>query len=234
MKKIIIFLGLSIAILCLSTQSKITFAKNDVHREVKIAKNKNYSLNYFLKLISSSYNEHEVKKIQNAIKKNAVVKLSGKGISIKKNFFKIKKEGSYELKISAKKHHCNIKIKSVPNNFLLNSKKVSYVKILAAMDSPEFKEVEIRDRETVQQIIQQINDTKYVFNFKESSEVRKGFLRYYVEFYDFSNQLIMQLKLSDYSIGNSKDNTHWIKNSKQAKNVYKYVEKKFLEGYKSN
>lgn len=233
MKKVVLFLGLSIVILCLSTQSKIMFAKNNVRREVKIEKDKNYSLNYFLKLVSSSYNEYEAKKLQNAIKKNAVVKLSGKGISIKNNSFKIKKEGSYELKISAKKHRCKIKLKSVPNIFSLNSKKVSYVKILAAMDSPELKELEIRDRETVQQIIQSINDTKYVFSFKESSKVRVGFLKYYVEFYGLSNQLIMQLKLSDNSIGNSKDNTYWIKNSKQAKNVYKYVEKNFLEGYMS-
>lgn len=226
MKRGIFFVCL--ILLCSSHQPNRVHAAESSKREVKVEKGKTYTLKKFIKLVSTSYKEYEGKQIYNKLKKNKAVKLSGSGIHINKKRFTIKKTGSYLLKIKFAKKTYKIKMKSVPSVFSVDAGKVSYVKILAPTDGPELKTVEIREAKTVQELIQKMNQTKYRFNFKESSAVRVGFLKYYVELYSADGQKIDQLKVSSSSIGDSEDNTHWLSTSQQAKDVYQFLEENFI------
>lgn len=226
MKKIVI-LG-SLVVLCISIQPQGAYAKSSSRREVKVEKGKTYTLKKFMKMISGTYKEYEAKTICKKMKKNTV-KLSGKGITVKKDRFKVKTEGSYQLKIAIAKKKYKIRLKSVPHQFSLADKNVSYIRISAAVDEPQLKTVEIRNDQTVQQLIKKMNETGYLFDFKESSRVRVGFRKYYVDFYDAKDKKIIQLKVSNSSIANGEDNTHWLSSSEQAENVYQLVEKEFLE-----
>lgn len=242
MKKTVFAISVCLTTACILFSTKDASVQaatqQDSQTLVKIEKGKTYQIKNLLKQIKSEegvlYSASKAEAILKAVNKSKKVKLSGKGITVKKNSFKVKKEGMYTLKIKAKKKTYKINVKSVPKTFSLDSSKISRVNISAILDEPGLKTVEIKDPELISQIAEKMNRAQYKFNFLESSKIRVGFLKYYVDIYDTNNQLMYyHLKVSDEGVQNETDNVKWQQNSEQAKTVYQYLEQIFKERYVS-
>lgn len=201
---------------------------------VKVEKQKKYTLQSFLKQTKSGklYGGYKADKILKKVKKAKKVKLSGKGITVRKMSFMIKKEGDYTLNIRVDNKKYSIYVKAVPKTFTLDALKISRVTISAMINDPTLKTIEITDQQTLVEIAKSMNEARYQFDFRESSKKLVGCLKYYVSVYDTDNRLIHNLRVAGKYTWSDTDNTAWGQTSGRAENAYQYLDQLFQQLYK--
>ena len=173
---------------------------------IPIQKGKTYQLYAFMKKLEKEYAESAAEhfySIRRAIKKGKKVTLSGKGLTIKKKTFKAKKTGEYKLKVKIKKKCYVFSFCAVEKIYKLKPSGIAGIKILTRAMG-ETTTVEVKDREVINQIVNKINQAKYVFNFTESMLMIIGGKDYYVELYasDGSPPKVLGLLYNKIQINN--------------------------------
>ncbi len=189
--------------LCLTTPAPIQAAKKPItFRYTAIQKGKSYQVTDLLQQLSPLH--EKARKLRNQIrKKKTKYQLSGKGITIKKNRFQIKKAGQYKLKLKANKKTYYFLLDVVNKTYGLDAEQVSYVTIdhynPMPMQTPSPK---LEDPTVIRALVAKLNQTKYKFQPAKPLGYKTigVFSGYRIIFYDKENNCYAFWWLSNTSL----------------------------------
>lgn len=198
---------------------------------IAVEKGKTYRLNGFLKKLIKFGRVSDAKEIGSKIKKlkkGKGVVLSGKGLTIKKQNFKAKKPGKYKLKLKINKKSYVFSLLAVEKFYQLEQEKITRV-VISTKVMGQTTSAEVKDRETIDQIVNKINQAKYSFDFAESMRIRIGFAGYYVSFYAGDGSLVKKFEMGENGVREDKG-TYWKAASEECYNYVGSVYNSILSG----
>lgn len=199
---------------------------------IAVEKGKTYRLNGFLKKLIKFGRVSDAKEIGSKIKKlkkGKGVVLSGKGLTIKKQNFKAKKPGKYKLKLKINKKSYVFSLLAVEKFYQLEQEKITRV-VISTKVMGQTTSAEVKDRETIDQIVNKINQAKYSFDFAKSMRPRVGFAGHYVSFYAGDGTLLKEVAMA----GNEVREDKWTCWKAASDECYNYVKSVYNNILSSN
>lgn len=194
---------------------------NTFYRTITVQKGKSYGLNDFLKKIGGN-------EVRAKIKKGKKVMLSGKGLTIKKRNFKAKKIGKYKLNIKIKNEKFVFPLSVIDKTLQIKPNKIAKITISTKVMG-QTTSAEVKDRETINQIANKINQAKFSFDFAKSMRPRVGFAGHYVSFYAGDGTLLKEVAMAGNEVREDKW-TCWKAASDECYNYVKSVYNSILSG----
>ncbi len=196
-----------------------------ISRHYLVERGKTYNLWEFLNTGGGGFAKEELR-VKMKKKPWQNVTLSGAGLKIKKQTFKVNKAGRFNLKVETEKKTYLFPLYAVNKKYVVNKDEILRVWITIHTINFDFFTAAIDEPEVIQQIAEKINRADYTFDLKRSLQNRPGNTGYIIEF-QWKDGRVSEMKTLNYGGFNVStgwgNRASWSSGSQSARDFVDYI-----------